>query len=318
MSGKADHFMPFYVGDYLADTSHLSCEEHGAYLLLLFAAWKRGGRLPNDPVQLARIAACPQRRWMKVWGIIAHFFHVEGDQLVQHRVVREVEKARQIQGASVRGGLASAESRRAKMGSAQPGFQLKLSESLDANRRQLEGGSEHPQPQPDPDSDPPGGSEGKRRQDEPKATQGETLVKPGSAAPASPGAATTPSERWSGGRWLERFRAAFWEAKGRQYGRGETDSRAARDLTDRLEEIGDAPRAALEASAAKVFSVYFAMNGSVAAASHPFKWFAERSNEWVDWVAGRVTGSAPARAVGYAVVKSGKDWDAGMDRLRKR
>ena len=33
--------MPFLVDAYIADTTHLSLEEHGAYLLLLFAMWRR-------------------------------------------------------------------------------------------------------------------------------------------------------------------------------------------------------------------------------------------------------------------------------------
>ena len=38
-------WVPFYFADYLADTGTLSLAEHGAYLLLLAEAYRRGGKL---------------------------------------------------------------------------------------------------------------------------------------------------------------------------------------------------------------------------------------------------------------------------------
>jgi uncharacterized protein YdaU (DUF1376 family) len=39
-------YMPFFVGDHLRDTRHLTTEEQGAYLLLIFEYWTKGG-LPH-------------------------------------------------------------------------------------------------------------------------------------------------------------------------------------------------------------------------------------------------------------------------------
>ena len=47
-------YMPFFVGDYLADTSHLTTTQHGAYLLLIMHYWATGG-LPTTDRELRTI-----------------------------------------------------------------------------------------------------------------------------------------------------------------------------------------------------------------------------------------------------------------------
>lgn len=96
MANKADTWMPLYIADYLRKTMHLTRDQHGAYMLLLMACWDRGGRLPNDPGQLAGIARATLAEWRKLSPVILPFFEVEGAFLTQGRVLEEREKAQRI------------------------------------------------------------------------------------------------------------------------------------------------------------------------------------------------------------------------------
>jgi uncharacterized protein YdaU (DUF1376 family) len=71
---KTDTWMPLYIGDYLADTGHLSTTQHGAYLLLMMHYWRKG-ELPGDDKQLAAIAKLPLRIWLDTKETIQSFFH---------------------------------------------------------------------------------------------------------------------------------------------------------------------------------------------------------------------------------------------------
>lgn len=84
--------MPLYVGDYLADTTHLTCTEHGAYILLLMAMWRAGGSLPDDPSKLARFARCTTGQWARICPTILDFFEQEDGRIVHRRLAREITK----------------------------------------------------------------------------------------------------------------------------------------------------------------------------------------------------------------------------------
>lgn len=82
-------WMPLYVADYLADTSHLRAAEHGAYLLLIMHYWQNGG-LPAEEKKLARIARMSDREWKAARDTLAEFF--TGDWR-HERIDRELSEA---------------------------------------------------------------------------------------------------------------------------------------------------------------------------------------------------------------------------------
>lgn len=82
--------IPLFADAYLADTMHLSTEEHGAYLLLLMAAWRSDDcSLPNDPKKLARIAGLSPRRWGQISATILDFWVIENGRIFNQRLRKE-------------------------------------------------------------------------------------------------------------------------------------------------------------------------------------------------------------------------------------
>ncbi len=73
---------------------HLSTLEHGAYLLLLFHYWRRGGPLPREPEQLRRFAGVSRTVWKKISPILSEFFRDDGTHWIHDRVEAELERAR--------------------------------------------------------------------------------------------------------------------------------------------------------------------------------------------------------------------------------
>ena len=69
-------FMQLYVNDLFASTMMLSALEFGAYSLLLMAAWEAGGKLPCDPIRLARVVRLSDAQWAEVWPAISGYFEI--------------------------------------------------------------------------------------------------------------------------------------------------------------------------------------------------------------------------------------------------
>lgn len=103
-------WMPFYVGDYLADTAHLTTVQHGAYLLLIMHYWQRG-RLPEGDDALANICRLSPEQWAANRGVLADLF-LPGWQ--HKRINEERAKAEAIRSKRQSAGKAGASARYGK------------------------------------------------------------------------------------------------------------------------------------------------------------------------------------------------------------
>ncbi len=118
MTRKPDDWMPLHIGEYQADTAHLTRDQHGAYLLLLMAYWRRGGPLPANDTRLAAIAKATAQEWRKMRPVLSEFFVERDGHWHQKRADAELQKAIALTNAKSRGGKAGADKRWHKDGSA--------------------------------------------------------------------------------------------------------------------------------------------------------------------------------------------------------
>ena len=94
-------FMPMWTDAYLADTTHLRTEEHGAYLLLLFAAWRSPTcSVPDNDDALSRITGLSLVKWQAIKPTVMAFWRMDKRRKiwVQKRLKIEREKAAEKKG----------------------------------------------------------------------------------------------------------------------------------------------------------------------------------------------------------------------------
>lgn len=128
---------PLWTDALLADTVELNDAEFGSYLALLIAMWRNGGSLPNDASRLARFARCSPRSWPGRWEVLKGYFRVENDEIVQGRLLDELDRARRRS----RKGETGARAKWRKNNEAGASQASKQPSKSDASR---------PQPQPQP------------------------------------------------------------------------------------------------------------------------------------------------------------------------
>lgn len=108
-AARPDTWMPLYIGDYLADTMHLTARQHGAYLLLIMAMWRSNGVLPHDDTVMMTAARLSKPEWRQDRPVIMAFFQDSPDGWRQKRVVEELERAATITDARSEAGATGAE-----------------------------------------------------------------------------------------------------------------------------------------------------------------------------------------------------------------
>lgn len=80
--------MPMFWDAYLADTTHLTTEEHGAYLLLLGAMWRRNGWVPDDDKDVARILGLTPAKWRKIKERLRGFLTFDQGHITQKNLLK--------------------------------------------------------------------------------------------------------------------------------------------------------------------------------------------------------------------------------------
>jgi len=94
MSGpRPDTWMPWYIGDYLADTMDLTRDQHGGYMLLIAAYWRRGAPLPDDDGRLAGITKSSKKEWKLLRAILSDFFDISDGFWKHKRIDEELARA---------------------------------------------------------------------------------------------------------------------------------------------------------------------------------------------------------------------------------
>lgn len=138
-------YIPLYVDDYDAATSHLTVEEDGVYSRLIRLCWRTPGcSLPNEPAWIARkirVSADDFDRIVK--PVLEEFFKVQRGRLVQKRLKAEYDSITRKKTARANAGKKGGAAKALKTGASEAGN----ARDLPADTRAF------PEPEPEPVED---------------------------------------------------------------------------------------------------------------------------------------------------------------------
>lgn len=82
--------IPYFGDAYMADTRHLTLEEHGAYHLLLLIAWRSPNcALPNDDKRIAQMLGITPKKWAALKPTVLSFWTLTEHGWEQKRLTKE-------------------------------------------------------------------------------------------------------------------------------------------------------------------------------------------------------------------------------------
>lgn len=104
--------LPLWTDAYLADTTHLDLEHHGAYFLLMMKAWRMSGEevpsLPDDDMFLRNTLSISQKKWQVLKPYILEFWTLKEGRWTQKRLSEAWEKDAEYRRRQSEAGKASA------------------------------------------------------------------------------------------------------------------------------------------------------------------------------------------------------------------
>ncbi|NEX95299.1 DUF1376 domain-containing protein, partial [Caulobacter sp. 17J65-9] len=152
---NAPPYMPLYVADYLGDTRHLTTVQHGAYVLLMMAMWRGGGRLPAEPARLARLAGLTPARWARIAAEVTAFFTLEDGALTHPRLAAELDRyARTVDARRVAGAKGAAARNRPANAGANAGAEPAQTGGRSRTPAAAKTAARPRQPEPEPKPEP--------------------------------------------------------------------------------------------------------------------------------------------------------------------
>jgi len=104
--------LPIWTDAYIADTQHLTNEEHGVYLRLLMFAWRTVEcALPDDDRRLALMVGVTAKKWAALKPVVMKFWMLSEGAWTQKKLTAEREKVERTREQKVAAGFASSRSK---------------------------------------------------------------------------------------------------------------------------------------------------------------------------------------------------------------